>query len=319
MPRAIWKGSISFGLVNVPVRMYSAIEEQDLRFHLVHRKDGGRIGYEKICKEEEKPVPADEIVKAYELDNGELVYLEDEDFEAAEIGGPHTIDIQDFVPYEQIDPIYFERTYYLGPDADADKVYSLLVQTMEDTGLAAIAMYVMRDRSNLGCLRVRDGVITLEKMFFADEIRPIDEIKPSSARVGTRELEAAAELVERFTSDFDPKKYKDTYREALLEVIERKRKGEEVHAPRPQRAEEHEDLLAALMASLESSASGRKGKNGHAKGDGGKAGGKRKGADALPDDASREELYALAQEADIPGRSGMSKDELRDALARAAR
>ncbi len=313
MPRAIWKGSISFGLVNVPVRMFSAIDEQDLHFHMVHRKDGGRIGYQKVCKEEDKPVPADEIVKAYELESGELVYMEDEDFEAAEVEGHHTIDIQDFVPYEQIDPIYFERTYFLGPDERAEQVYALLVEAMEDAGLAAVATYVMRERSNLGCLRVREGVITLEKMFFADEIRPVDEIRVPRAKVGKREKQAAAELVERFTGDFDPEKYEDTYRAALLDVVKRKQRGEEVHAPAPKRAEEHEDLLAALMASLESSASGKKSGNG-----GGSKSKKAKTA-KVPEDASREELYELAQAADIPGRSGMSKDELRDALARAAR
>jgi DNA end-binding protein Ku len=313
MPRAIWKGSISFGLVNVPVRMFSAIDEQDLHFRMVHRKDGGRIGYEKVCKEEDKPVPADEIVKAYELEGGELVYMEDEDFEAAEVEGSHTIDIQDFVPYEQIDPIYFERTYYLGPDERAEQVYALLVEAMEDAGLAAVATYVMRQRQNLGCLRVRDGVITLEKMFFANEIRPLDEIRVPRAKVGKREKQAAAELVERFTSDFEPEKYEDTYRAALLDVIERKQRGEEVHAPAPKPAEEHEDLLAALMASLESSASGKR------RGNGGGGGSKKAKAVKVPEDASREELYELAQAADIPGRSGMSKDELRDALARAAK
>src|SRR5918995_6059734 len=161
MPRAIWSGSISFGLVNVPVRMYSAIQEQDLHFHLLHVKDDSRIGYEKICKKEERPVPDDEIVKAYEVEDGEYVYVTDEDFEAAEGESLRTIDICDFVPYDEIDPIYFERTYFLGPADGADKVYRLLLKAMEDSGLAAIAKYVMRDKQNLGCLRVRDGVITL--------------------------------------------------------------------------------------------------------------------------------------------------------------
>src|SRR5829696_3602630 len=188
-PRAIWSGAISFGLVNVPIRMYSGIQEHKLQFHYLHEKDDSRIGYEKVCKKEDKPVPESEIVKAFEYRKGEYVYMTDEDFEAAgaEAEGFKMIDIQDFVPYEQIDPIYFERTYYLGPSNGAEKVYSLLLQAMEDAGLAAIASYVMRQRENLGCLRVRDGVITLEKMFFADEIRPIDEIQPPKAKVGSRE------------------------------------------------------------------------------------------------------------------------------------
>ena len=137
MPRAIWTGTISFGLVNVPVRMYSAIEESDLHFHLVHEPDGGRIGYQKVCKAENEPVPDDEIVKAFEVKKDELVVLTDEDFAAAKSEGVKTIEISDFVPYEEIDPIYFERTYYLGPQDGGEKVYSLLRQAMEKTGLAA--------------------------------------------------------------------------------------------------------------------------------------------------------------------------------------
>ena len=184
MPRAIWTGSISFGLVNVPVRMYSAIEEKDLHFNYVHEPDGSRIGYQKFCKDEERPVPDAEIVKAFEIEKGEWVYMTDEDFEAAAPEAHRTIDIRDFVPYEDIDPIYFERTYFLGPQENGEKIYALLVRAMEDSGLAAIAKYVMRDKQHLGCLRVRDGVVTLEKMFFANEIRPLDEIKPDTRQGG---------------------------------------------------------------------------------------------------------------------------------------
>ena len=144
----------------------------DLHFHLIHEPDGGRIGYQKICKKEEKPVPDDEIVKAFEIKKDKLVVLTDEDFEAVKTEGVKTIEISDFVPYEEIDPIYFDRTYFLGPQDGGEKVYALLREAMEQTGLAAIGKYVMRERQHLGCLRVRDGVITLEKMFFHDEIRP---------------------------------------------------------------------------------------------------------------------------------------------------
>lgn len=156
MPRAIWSGTIAFGLVSVPVRMYSAIEEQDLRFHLVHERDGGRIGYEKVCKQDGKPVPDDEIAKAFEIEKGKLVVLDDEDFAAAKVEGAKSIEISDFVPYAEIDPIYFERTYFLGPQAGGEKVYALLREAMERTELAAIGKYVMRDKQHLGCLRVRE-------------------------------------------------------------------------------------------------------------------------------------------------------------------
>src|SRR6187200_2191450 len=191
MPRALWTGSISFGLVNVPVRLYSAVSEHKLHFQLLHEKDESPIGYQKICKLEEKPVPDKEIVKAFEYRKGEYVYMADEDFQAARVEGYRTIDITDFVPYEQIDPIYFAHTYYVAPQDGSEKVYSLLVKAMEDSELAGIAKYVMRDRQYLGALRVREGVITLEQLYFADELRPVDELKPKRARVEKQELEMA--------------------------------------------------------------------------------------------------------------------------------
>ena len=316
MPRAIWSGSVSFGLVNVPVRMYSAIDEQDLHFHYVHAKDASRIGYEKVCKAEGKPVPADEIVKAFEYEKGEYVYMTDKDFEAAEAHNLKTIDIRDFVPYEEIDPIYFERTYYLGPQENADKVYALLVQAMERGGLAAIAKYVMRDKQHLGCLRVRDGVITLEKMYFADEIRPTEGIAADGADVDERELEMAGRLIESFSGPFRPEKYEDTYRDALCEIIRAKRAGEETHAPETEKPERTPDLMEALRASLEA-AQRRRGappagvKGESAKGDGASA-------DGDLERLSKEELYERAKELDIRGRSDMSKDELVEAVRVAA-
>jgi DNA end-binding protein Ku len=294
-PRAIWTGSIRFGLVNVPVRMYAAVAEHTLHFHFVHEKDGSRIGYEKVCKKEGKPVPDEEIVRAFEYRKGELVTLRDGDFEAAKAEGGRTIEIKDFVPYEAIDPIYFRHTYALGPESGSEKIYALLRRAMEDSGLAAIAKFVMRDRQHLACLRVRDGVITLEQMYFADEIRDLAEIGPPEAKVERKELEMAAQLVEAYSGHFEPEKYKDTYRDALCEIIERKRKGEEIVVEEPEKEEEPADLFAALQASIE--ALGRNG-------DG----------DGLSD-LSREELYERAKKADIPGRSQMSKEELVEALS----
>ena len=251
-PRAIWSGTISFGLVNIPVRMYSAIAEQKLHFHFLHRKDDSPIGYDKVCKSEEKPVPDKEIGKAFEVSRGEYVYLEDEDFEAARVKGYKAMEISDFVPYKQIDPIYFEKTFYLGPQEGAKKVYSLLVKAMEKSGLAAVGTYIMRDREQLGCLRVREGALTLEKMFFADEIRPLDEIKPKSTSVPRSELEMAERLIDDFTGKFTPEKYEDTYTAALKKVVKAKQQGKDVHAA-PEEREEQEppDLLEALRASLE--------------------------------------------------------------------
>ena len=251
MPRAIWTGTISFGLVNVPVRMYSAIEESDLRFHLVHEPDGGRIGYQKVCKAENEPVPDDEIVKAFEVKKDELVVLTDEDFAAAKSEGVKTIEISDFVPYDEIDPIYFERTYYLGPQDGGEKVYSLLREAMEKTGLAAVGKYVMRDKQHLGCLRIREGVITLEKLFFHDEIRPIKEIAPRKTKVPEAELRMATSLIGQFKTSFKPERYDDTYRASLLKVIKAKQKGETITAVPAAEDEEPADLLAALKASVD--------------------------------------------------------------------
>ena len=251
MPRAIWSGTISFGLVNIRVRMFSAIDEHKLRFHLLHRKDDSPIGYDKVCKREGKPVPDEEIGKAFEVSKGEFVYLEDEDFEAVRVDGYTTMELSDFVPYDEIDPIYFEKTFYLGPQEGAEKVYSLLVKAMENSELAALGTYIMRDREHLGCLRVRDGALTLEKMFFADEIRDSKEVKPKKAAVGREELQMAEELIDRFRGHFKPEKYKDTYTAALKKIVKAKQQGKEVHvAPAEEEGAEVTDLMEALKASI---------------------------------------------------------------------
>jgi DNA end-binding protein Ku len=310
MPRALWTGSISFGLVNVPVRLYSAVSEHKLQFHFVHENDESPIGYQKICKLEEKAVPEKEIVKAFEYRKGEYVYMGDEDFEAARVEGYKTIEITDFVPYEQIDPIYFAHTYYAGPQEGAEKVYSLLVKAMEDSELAAIAKFVMRDRQYLGALRVREGTITLEQLHFADEVRSATEIRPKLARVEKRELEMAQQLIDNFSGDWKPEQYKDTYRDALCEVIEAKRKGEEIHIAAQAEEEEPTDLMAALRASLEAHQRQRGARQPSRSSNGARGGSLER--------LSKSELEERARKAEIEGRSKMSKQELIKALRSAA-
>ena len=260
-PRAVWTGSISFGLVNAPVRMYTAVSERDLRFNLLHAPDNGRIGYVKTCKLDGKEVPSEEIVKAYEVSKGEFMPLTDEDFEAARAEGGHSITIHDFVPAEQIDPIYFERTYYLGPEeGPGEAIYALLARAMADSGLAALATYVRSDRENLACLRVRDGVITLERMFFDDEIRSTEGIAPGADAVDERQLGMARDLISAYTADFDPSKYSDTYRERLMEVIDRKRQGKTAKPKAAPKAAEPPDLMAALTASLDAARKSKQGR-----------------------------------------------------------
>jgi DNA end-binding protein Ku len=302
MPRAIWSGSIAFGLVNVPVRMFSAVDEHTLHFRFVHEPDGSPIGYDKVCKAEGKSVPDSEVVKAFEVEKGRFVYMADEDFETAEAEaqGGRTIDIRVFVPYEEIDPIYFERTYYLGPAEGGERVYSLLVRAMAETGLAAVAKFVMRNKDNLGCLRVRDGALTLERMYFADEIRPAADVTPDGAAVEDKELAMAKRLIKEFSGEFRPEEFHDTYRDKLCEIIRAKERGEEVVAVEAEEPEAPMDLMAALRASVEAAK--------------GKRGGARRGRGDGLERLSKEDLYELAKERDIPGRSDMSKDELVEAL-----
>jgi DNA end-binding protein Ku len=230
--------------------------------------------------------------------------MDDEDFAAARVEGYKAIDITDFVPYEDIDPIYFAKTYYVGPEEGGERVYSLLARAMEESGLAAVAKFVMRDREHLGALRVREGVITLEQLYFADEIRPIDEIKEARARVDKKELDMARRLIDSYTGDWNPSKYEDTYTDELRAVIEAKRKGKQVHvAADVEEAEEAPDLLTALRESVERS----------------KGGGRKRTTRASDlGSLSKQELDERARRAKVPGRSKMSKDELVAALRRAA-
>ena len=255
MPRAIWKGSISFGLVNAPVAMYAAIDEQDLHFHMIHTKDDSPIGYDKVCKKEGKHVPDSQIARAYELEDGSMVVLAESDFEAAKADGYHAITVLDFVDYEDIDPIYFERTFYLGPadDGAAAHVYALLSKAMEESGLAAICSYIFHSREQLGCLRVQDGVLFLEKMYFANEIRDSASAKPKRQRINAGELKAARQLIDSMAGTFRPEKYEDSYRASLLRVIRKKAKGQTITVPEPQQPAEAPDLMAALEESLKPS------------------------------------------------------------------
>ena len=309
MPRAIWSGNVAFGLVSVPIRLYSAIDEHDLDLHLVHVTDGSRIGYLKVCKAEGEPVPDEEIQKGYESD-GKIVLLEDADFEAARGEGRKTIEILDFVPHEQIDPVFFERTYYLGPAEGAEKVYRLLVEAMERAQLSALVDFFFRDREQLACLRVRDGVLLLEKMYYADEIRPHEDVRPDwRGKLDEKELDLASSLIDRFTGDFDPTRYEDTYRERLLEVVRRKRRGEAIEAPVPDEEEAPPDLLEALRESVERATQGS-GRNQQRNG--------RKRGGASLDDLTVAELGERARKLGIEGRSKMSKRELVAAVQKAA-
>jgi DNA end-binding protein Ku len=311
-PRALWTGSVRFGLVNVPVRIYTAVHEHKLQFHLLHDKDDGPIGYEKVCKLEDKPVANDEIVKAYEYKKGEFVRLSDEDFESVQVeGGLHALEIEDFVAYDEIDPTFFAHTYLVGPQEGAEKTYALLVRAMEESGLAGIGSFVMRNRDYLGCLRVRDGVLTLEQMHFADEVDPPEKVVPQRRpSVPRRELEMALNLIEAFSGKWQPMKYKDRYTDALMEVVEAKVKGREIHRVAEPEEEQPPDLNEALRLSIEQQKRGGSGRRA-------RPAGTRTAADA--ETATKRELEEQARKLGVEGRSKMTKQELAKAISSAGR
>jgi DNA end-binding protein Ku len=254
MPRAIWSGTISFGLVNVPVGLYSAIEEKTIHFHEL-TKSGHRVRHKRVDEKTGREVDYDDLVKGYERSRGKMVVIEPEELEAAEPRQTRTIDIEDFVELADIDPIYYNHTYYLAPrnGGGADKAYALLREAMEKSGRAAVGRFVMRTRQYLAVIRPENDVLMLETLYFADEIRDTKALDvPKRVKVGTRELKIAQQLIDSLTTDWDPKRYKDTYRAAVQKIIDKKAKGQtiEVEEPEEQPAQVV-DLVEALRASLE--------------------------------------------------------------------
>jgi DNA end-binding protein Ku len=255
--RAIWSGTISFGLVSVPVRMYTATESKELRFHFLDRRDMSPVGYEKVSKESGEAVPSDEIVRAFEIEKGQYVPLEDEDLDRLDIELTHSIDICDFVDLDEIDPIYFRKAYYLLPQDGAEKPYRLLVRALEETGKVGIAKVVIRNKQHLAALRAYDGVLVLETMYYADEIRQPESVN-GKAKLQKAEVEMAKSLVENLSEPFKPDKYDDTYRKELLDLIRAKAKGKELPEPREEDDGEVVDLMAALRESVQRTQKQRK-------------------------------------------------------------
>jgi DNA end-binding protein Ku len=260
--RSIWKGAISFGLVTIPVKLYSATEQKDVSFHQVRRSDGSRIRYKRVSQADGEEVPYGEIAKGYELENGETVVLTDEDFADLPLTTSRAIDVLQFVPLEQVDPIFFEKSYYLEPDKTGAKPYVLLRDALEESGKVALVKVALRNRESLATLRVRDGVFVLETMLWPDEVRKPDfGFLDEDIDVRPQELAMAGSLIETLSGDFDPNEYKDSYREALQEVIEAKIAGHEVKQPEHAQPTSGTvvDLMAALRASVEAAKAGRSG------------------------------------------------------------
>lgn len=252
MPRALWKGAVSFGMVSIPIKLYTATEEKDISFNQLHKKDHERIRYQRYCPADDEVVELGDIVKGYEISPGEYVVLENEDFEKVPVDTTHTIEITDFVPASQIDPIYYQKTYYLEPEKVGAKPFALLREVLKDSELVAVAKVTLRQKEQLATLRLYNNTIALETMFYSDEIRSTEEFDvPADGKVGERELKMAKSLVEMLTGDFEPEKYQDNYREALLELIEQKAEGQEISRPAAPAVSKVTDLMEALRASVE--------------------------------------------------------------------
>jgi DNA end-binding protein Ku len=253
MPRSIWSGAISFGLVNVPVKLYSAVSKKTVRFHQLHDKDGVRIQQKRVCPKDDEEVPYEHIVKGYEISPDEYVVITQDELEALEPKKTKTIDIEDFVDLEEIDPLYYDHPYYLLPDKSAAKPYKLLHQAMLDSSKVAIARVVIRSKEQLVAIRPVDGVLAMSTMNFADEIVPTDNFDEPTAEdedTTKREVDMARQLIESLSGDWDPDKYHDTYRERVLEMIEQKADGKEIVVQPAEEPQEVPDLMAALEASV---------------------------------------------------------------------
>jgi DNA end-binding protein Ku len=252
VPRSIWNGTIAFGSVRVPIKLHSAAESKTVRFKEVHERDGARIEHRRFCSKENKEVADDEVVRGFEVRPDEWVVLSKEEVDAAAGEQAKVIDIEEFVPGEDIDPIYLDKGYYLGVGEDGAKAYRLLLEALRETGRVGIGRFVFHNREYLVALRAHETVLALHTLRFHDEVVDPDELEMPDlpSRSSQREMKMAGQLVDGLRADFEPRRYKDTYRKAVLELIESKAKGKRVELAEPEEADAPDDLAAALEASL---------------------------------------------------------------------
>jgi DNA end-binding protein Ku len=260
MARAIWSGAVSFGMVNIPVKLYGATESKDISFHLLHATCGTRLKQMRWCPTDEVEVPWSETVRGYEYAKGQYVTLTDEDFEKLPLPSRHTIDLTAFIAESEIDPIHYERSYYLEPEERGEKPYALLLKALEKKNLAAVATITIRKKEQLCAIRPRSGVILLETLYYPDEIRQAPEVDLGRVRVSDRELDMAFTLIELLRKPFDPEEYHDHYREALQQVIEAKLEGHDVVTAPAGHETKVIDLADALRRSVEKARKGGKSK-----------------------------------------------------------
>jgi DNA end-binding protein Ku len=287
--RSMWKGSISFGLVMIPVKLYAATEQKDIAFRQVHRTDGGRIRFRRVCSVDGLEVPYEQVAKGYELPSGEMIVLTDEDLADLPLPTTRSIEVLNFVPAEQLDPILLSRPYYIEPESTGSRAYILLRDALERSGKIALAMVALRQRESLATLRAKDGVLVLHTLLWPDEVRePAFAFLDEDIEVRSQELQMAASLIDSMTVEFEPDEYHDHYREALVELVEAKAEGREVLQPEEGPVSEGEptSLTDALRASL-SAAGGTSGGAARGRGaSGGKASGGRAKSDGSASDGS---------------------------------
>ena len=263
MARAIWKGSISFGLVNIPIALYPATRREELKFRLLRKGDLSPVNYKRVAEKDGKEVPWDQIVKGYEYEKGKYVVLKDEDFERVDLEATQTVDIQDFVDQDEIDPMFFYKPYYLEPQKGGDKAYALLRDALKDTNKVGVAKVVIKTRQYLAGVKPEDGALVLELMHFADELADPEQLHvPKKLEVGKREMNMAKSLIGSMTSKWEPEKYKDDYRKALMDVIEEKVEagGKEIEEKpkKPPKPTKVIDLVSVLQKSLEQTGTKKK-------------------------------------------------------------
>ncbi len=251
MPRSIWNGLISFGMVSIPVKLYTATESKDISFHLLHRDDNSRLKQLRWCPVDEREVEWGEIVRGYEYGKDQHIVLDEDDFEKLPLPSKHTVELAAFVDAEEIDPILYEKSYYLEPDEAGVKPFALLMRALREKQLTAVAKIAIRNKERLCSLRPMNGTLMLETLFYADEIRAQRETEQPEVEVSERELEMANALIDLLTEPFDPEKYHDEYRGALMQVIEAKLQGQEVVEAPAAPAAKVIDLMTALKASVE--------------------------------------------------------------------
>ncbi|HEX6166143.1 MAG TPA: Ku protein [Acidimicrobiales bacterium] len=253
MPRAMWSGAISFGLVNIPIKLFTAVNRKSVSFNQIDTRTGSRIQYRKVSAADGEEVPAEQIAKGYQLGSGEYVLIGDDELAALDPVASRSIDIEQFVDLDEIDPLYYDSAYYVAPDKAARKPYALLTRAMEEEGKVAIARFVMRSKQYLAALRPKDGVLVMSTMVYADELNDptqlVDDL--DDVDVSPKELTMATQLIESLTEPFEPEKFEDTHRNQVLDLIDRKAAGEEVvAAPEPAAEDKVVDLMAALEASV---------------------------------------------------------------------